>query len=380
MNTELLHSDALLLLKELIAIPSFSGKEDQAASVIMNFLLNKGIPAHRYRNNVWAVSKNFDPGKPTLLLNSHQDTVPPDRQYTKDPFHPEEEGGKLFGLGSNDAGGCLVSLIAAFIYFYTSTLSFNLVLAATAEEEITGSNGIAALLSHKGFLACVGFPDFEQTPDQWCALVGEPTGMNLAVAEKGLMVLDVTSAGVAGHAARDEGKNALYTALDDMSWFRTFQYPRTSDWLGNVKQTVTVIHTENKAHNVVPARCSFVVDIRIPDCYTHEEILSIVRENVRSEVRERSVRLRSSCIDREHPLVRAGLALGKIPYGSPTCSDKALMPFPALKCGPGDSARSHMADEFIFISEIKAGIETYLKMLRGMNDILFRSVLQHQDN
>jgi acetylornithine deacetylase len=367
MNRELLHVDALSLLKELIAIPSFSRAEDKTATVMMDFLSARGIPAYRYKNNIWAVSRAFNPGLPTVLLNSHHDTVKPVKQYTRDPFHPEEEAGKLFGLGSNDAGGCLVSLIATFVHFYDSNqLPFNLVLAATAEEEITGSDGIEALLAHEDFLKCVHIDRFKQNFARWCAIVGEPTELNLAVAEKGLMVLDITSRGIAGHAARDEGENALYLALDDIRWFRSFQYPRQSEWLGAVKQTVTVINTGNTAHNVVPDHCDFVVDIRIPDCYTHEEIRAIVRENIRSEVRERNLRLRSSYIDLKHPLVRAGLALGKRPYGSPTCSDKGLMPFPALKCGPGSSSRSHMADEFIFTHEIREGIDTYIKMLDRM--------------
>lgn len=361
---ETLYRDAVELLKGLIATPSFSKQEDQTADIIHHFLKNKGIAADRYLNNIWAVTPYFDAAKPTVVLNSHHDTVKPNPQYTKSPFDPIEEAGKLYGLGSNDAGGCLVSLIATFVYFCPKAdLPFNIVLAATAEEEITGKNGVEALLVHEGFLASLGDPDFKKEPRKWMAIVGEPTLMNLAVAEKGLMVLDAQASGIAGHAARNEGRNSIYMAMKDIEWFETFKYPKESEWLGAVKQTVTVVETENKAHNVVPAVCNFVVDIRLPDCYTHEEVLAIIRENIKSDFKERSIRLRSSRIELDQPIVSAGVAMGLKPYGSPTCSDKALMPFPALKCGPGDSARSHTADEFIFLEEIKDGIQKYIQML-----------------
>jgi acetylornithine deacetylase len=317
---------------------------------------------------VWATNKFFDKSKPSILLNSHHDTVKPNIQYTKNPFEPIVEDDKLYGLGSNDAGGCLVSLVAVFVHFYEKeNLKYNVVLATTAEEEITGKNGIEALLKEKFFLDTTNF--FNPSTGNWagCAIVGEPTKMNLAVAEKGLMVLDCVAHGKAGHAARNEGENAIYKALKDIEWFRNFKYPKVSEWLGEVKQTVTVIETENKAHNVIPPICSFVVDIRISDAYTHEEILQIISEHIQSNFKERSVRLRSTRIELEHPLVQAGIALGKEPYGSPTCSDKALIPLPALKCGPGDSARSHAADEYIYLEEIKNGIEIYIKMIERIS-------------
>lgn len=364
---ETLYTDAVDLLKALIATPSFSKEEQETAAIIRKFLTDKKIPANQYLNNIWAINQHFDPLKPTVILNSHHDTVKPNPQYTKSPFEAIVEAGRLYGLGSNDAGGCLVSLISTFVHFYAKEqLPFNVVLAATAEEEITGKNGIEALLIHPEFLASLQNPDFKKEQDKWFAIVGEPTLMNLAIAEKGLMVLDASAVGRAGHAARNEGKNALYIAMKDILWFESFKYPKSSEWLGEVKQTVTVVETENKAHNVVPAICNFVVDIRLPDCYTHEEVMAIIRENIKSEFKERSIRLRSTRIEIEHPLVQSGVRLGAKPYGSPTCSDKALMPFPALKCGPGDSARSHTADEFIYLEEIRGGIEQYIKMLEGI--------------
>ena len=359
-----LYQDSVELLKRLIATPSFSREEDKTAAVIQSFLQDKGIQANRYLNNIWALNKYFDPSKPTIVLNSHHDTVKPNPKYTRSPYEPQIEDGKLYGLGSNDAGGCLVSLIATFVYFYAKEdLKFNVVLAATAEEEITGKDGIEALLKHDSFLKALQVTDFKEVQDRFAAIVGEPTQMNLAIAEKGLMVLDAKAQGRAGHAARNEGLNAIYIALKDIEWFETFKYPKESQWLGEVHQTVTVVETENKAHNVVPAECNFVVDIRIPDCYTHEEVLAIIKEHIKSDFKERSIRLRSTRIELEHPLVQAGVRLGGKPYGSPTCSDKALMPFPALKCGPGDSARSHTADEYIYVEEIKEGIARYIQMI-----------------
>jgi len=363
MHSENLSQKAVALLQSLIATPSLSKEEDKTAQILANFLLENGAQPHRYLNNIWAHSSHIDARKPILVLNSHHDTVKPNPQYTKDPFLPEIADGKLYGLGSNDAGGCLVSLAATFIYLKDRTdLPYNLVFAGTAEEEISGKNGIEALLQHESFQTINGQIPFDNWKN-WQAIVGEPTLLDLAIAEKGLMVLDVTSIGKAGHAARNEGENALYKAVDDINWFRNYIYPKNSEWLGNVKQTVTSIETENKAHNVVPAICKCIVDIRITDAYTHEEILDIVRQNVKSEVVARSFRLRSSRIETSHPLVRAGLALGRKAYGSPTSSDKALMPFPALKCGPGDSARSHTADEFIYIKEIEEGIKQYIALI-----------------
>jgi len=361
MSLESLYKDAVVLLRELISIASYSKYEDGTAGVLEKFLVQKDVETNRLINNVWAVNKSFDASKPSILLNSHHDTVKPNLQYTKDPFTPVVEDGKLYGLGSNDAGGCLVSLIATFLFFYNKdNLKYNLIIAATAEEEISGYNGIELLLGNKDFKKALNGtePDF--------AIVGEPTKMDLAVAEKGLMVIDCVARGKAGHAAREEGENAIYKALKDIEWFRSYQFPKISEWLGPVKMSVTAINTENKAHNIVPSSCSFVVDIRITELYTHEQIFEAIRQNVECEVIPRSMRLRSTSIDIHHPIVSAGISLGKKCYGSPTSSDKALMPFPALKCGPGDSARSHTADEFIYLNEIKAGIEEYIKMLEIM--------------
>lgn len=344
------YRDAVELLKELIAAPSFSKEEENTAAIIETFFQNKNILCQRHLNNIWCVNKYFDITKPTLLLNSHHDTVKPDPQYSKDPFLPIIEDGKLYGLGSNDAGGCLVSLMAAFCNFYDKdNLKYNLVLAATAEEEISGQHGIESIL---GLL-----------PKIDVAIVGEPTQTNLAIAEKGLLVLDCTATGKAGHAAREEGENAVYKAMQDISWFQTYQFSKKSETLGPIKMSVTSVNTENKAHNVVPALCSFIVDIRVTDVYSHEEILETVRQHVKSDLKPRSLRLRSSKIDKDHPLVQAGIKLGKQTYGSPTTSDAALIPAPVLKCGPGDSARSHTADEFIYLEEIERGINTYIKIL-----------------
>jgi len=356
----ILQQDALALLQQLIGIPSFSREEDNTATAIATFLQQRQINCFRCGNNVWAINQYFDAVKPTLLLNSHHDTVKPNPQYTNDPFSPLIEDGKLYGLGSNDAGGCLVSLIAAFCYYYPQqNLPWNLVIAATAEEEISGANGIEKLLQDELFMKTIGSSSLT-------AIVGEPTLLQLAVSEKGLLVLDCVVTGKAGHAAREEGENALYKALPDIEWFRTYRFEKESPTLGAVKMNVTVIETENKAHNMVPAQCRFVVDIRVTDAYTHEAVLDIVRQYVQCTVTPRSLRMRSTAIDSHHPLVQAGIALGSKVYGSPTCSDKALMPFPALKCGPGDSARSHTADEFIYVEEIEKGIDFYTQLINKL--------------
>jgi acetylornithine deacetylase len=349
-SLDMLQQDAVGLLKKLVATPSFSKEEDKTAAVIREFLSSKGVQTNVHLNNTWARNKYFNPSKPTILLNSHHDTVKPNKGYTHDPFSPVEREGKLSGLGSNDAGGSLVSLIAAFIHFYDRRdLKYNILIAATAEEEISGHNGIEALLPQMDKI------DF--------GIVGEPTQMQMAVAEKGLMVLDCTAYGKAGHAAREEGENALYTAIKDINWFSNYKFDKVSDLLGPVKMSVTVIETENKAHNVVPSQCKFVVDTRINERYTFEEILEIIKANIKSEIQPRSIRLRSSSIALDHPLIKAGISLGRSYYGSSTTSDKALMHFPALKMGPGDSARSHTADEYIYTREIKEGIELYIQLL-----------------
>ncbi len=352
MNEKLtiLQKDAIELLRALIATPSLSKEEDQTAAIIKDFLAVRNVAANRVGNNIIALNKNFDPAKPTLLLNSHHDTVKPNPQYSRNPHYAAIEDGKLYGLGSNDAGGCLVSLIATFLHFYEAeNLKYNIALAATAEEEISGTGGIEMSLPH--------------LPKIDCAIVGEPTLLQMAVAERGLMVLDCFAHGKAGHAARNEGENAIYKILPDIEWFRSHTFSRVSDLLGASRMNVTVIETENKAHNVVPAGCRIVVDVRVNELYSFEEILETIRQNVSCEVKPRSTRLRSTSIALNHPLVKAGIELGRSYYGSPTTSDKALMPFPALKMGPGDSARSHTADEFIFVEEIEKGIALYIELL-----------------
>ncbi|MCU0403926.1 MAG: M20 family metallo-hydrolase [Chitinophagaceae bacterium] len=354
---EILYDKAVVLLHQLIATPSFSREENETASIIGKFLDDHEVAFQREGNNIYAFHKYYEPGKPTLLLNSHHDTVKPNRGYTRDPFTPEVEAGKLYGLGSNDAGGCLVSLIMTFLSFYhRSDLPFNLVLAASAEEEVSGAHGIEMLLPLLGHIDC--------------AIVGEPTLFQMAVAERGLMVLDCTAHGVAGHAARNEGENALYIAMEDIEAIRNFSFDRISPLLGETRMSVTVIETDNKQHNVVPPLCRFVTDVRVNELYTFEEVIEMVQEKVKSKVIPRSTRLRSTSISMDHPLVKAGLDMGFSYYGSPTTSDKALMSFPALKIGPGDSARSHMADEYIFLSEIKEGIEKYCLLIEAFGNHL----------
>jgi len=352
---------AILLLQQLISIPSFSKEEHKTADAIEQFLQSNNITTNRLLNNIWATNKYFDKSKPTILLNSHHDTVKPNKQYTRDPFKADIEDGKLFGLGSNDAGGCLVALIATFIHFYhQQNLQYNLVLAATAEEEISGKNGIELLLNDEDFIKLCG--DDKHPFRGWGSIVGEPTLMNMAVAEKGLLVLDCTAHGKAGHAAREEGNNAIYKALKDIEWFKTFQFEKVSALLGPNKMSVTIINAGSQ-HNVVPSQCNFTVDVRVNELYDFDEVLHNIKKNLQSEVVPRSLRLRSTNIALDHPLVKAGLALNRTYYGSPTTSDKALMPFPALKIGPGDSARSHSADEFIFVEEIRNGIALYIQLL-----------------
>jgi acetylornithine deacetylase len=356
-----LHIGAIALLKELISTPSFSKEEDQTAGIICKYFALQRVEHTRTGNNVFAYNKFFDPAKPSILLNSHHDTVKPAKGYTMDPFSPIEKDGKIFGLGSNDAGGPLVSLLATFMHFHEmQDLNYNLVIAATAEEEISGANGIEAVLKNPYFLAPFNGKEIS------CAIVGEPTQMQMAVAERGLMVIDAVAQGRAGHAARNEGENAIYTAMKDIAWIHGFSFEKISTLLGPTKMTVTVIETENKAHNVVPAQCRFVIDTRVNEHYTFEEILEVMRKHMQSELTPRSTRLRSTSISMDHPLVQSGIALGRTCYGSPTTSDKALMHFPALKMGPGDSARSHTADEYIFVHEIEEGIGLYIELLNRL--------------
>lgn len=344
--------DAIELLKKLIATPSFSGEERDTAALLVQYFEDKKIPVRRHANNVWTVNAHYDEAKPTLLLNSHHDTVKPNSGYSRDPFSPAVEDGRLYGLGANDAGGPLTSLIAAFVHFYNRRdLAYNLVFAASAEEEISGDNGIVSIL--------------DKLPALDAALVGEPTQMRMAVAEKGLMVLECTAEGRSGHAARTEGENAIYAALDDIQWFRTYAFPRESAALGPVKMTVTVIGA-GEQHNVVPDACTFTVDVRSTDAYTNREILQVIRDHVRAKVQPRSTRLNPSFIPPDHPMVRAGKALGLQQYGSPTLSDQAFLSVPSMKMGPGKSARSHTADEFIGLKEIEEGIETYIKLLTNI--------------
>ena len=351
-DIQTLSQQAIGLLQQLIRIPSFSREEDKTADAIQEFMQQRDITMHRKLNNLWAWNKYFDPKKPTILLNSHHDTVKPNSGYTRDPYDAQIEDGKLYGLGSNDAGGCLVSLITVFLYFYEKqNLKYNFCLATTAEEEISGANGLELIIPELGEL------DF--------GIVGEPTQMQLAIAEKGLMVLDCTALGKAGHAAREEGENAIYKALPDIEWFRNYRFPKESEVFGPVKMSVTIINAGSQ-HNVVPASCVFTVDVRVTDAYRNEEVLEIIRQHVSCDVKPRSIRLKPSKIDRDHPIVKAGVALGRTTYGSPTTSDQSLLDIQSIKVGPGDSARSHTADEFVYVDEIKEGIGLYIKMLEQL--------------
>lgn len=350
-----LHDKALSLLQQLIAVPSFSKEEQGTARILEDFFKSHNIPTSRKGNNVWASNLFFDETKPTLLLNSHHDTVKPNSQYTRDPFHAEIVDGRIYGLGSNDAGGPLVSLIATFIHFYTQkNLNHNIVLAATAEEEISGTGGIESIWSS---LPTIDF-----------AIVGEPTLCQMATAEKGLVVLDCIAHGKAGHAAREEGVNAIYEAMRDIQWFQHYTFPKVSKTLGAVKMTTTIIQA-GQQHNVVPAECRFTVDVRATDTYTLEEIIATIKQHVTCEVTPRSLRLKPSGISDEHPLVKVAIKLNIPRYGSPTTSDQALIPVPSVKMGPGDSARSHSANEFIYVNELKQGIDIYIKLVTELTFI-----------
>ncbi|RAK70359.1 M20 family metallo-hydrolase [Hymenobacter edaphi] len=350
--TAALGDAAIGLLIQLIRTPSYSREEAQTAALLVDFLRRHGAEPQRAGHNVWARSQHFDPAKPTILLNSHHDTVKAGASWTYDPFGAVVEGDRLTGLGSNDAGASAVSLLATFLHFHQrQDLAYNLVCAITAEEEISGAGGIRSVLP--------------LLPPIALGLVGEPTQMDLAVAEKGLVVLDCTAHGRTGHAARNEGENALYKALDDINWIRGYQFPDVSPLLGPVKMTVTQIQAGSQ-HNVVPDRCLFVVDVRTNECYSNEQVVALVQQHISAEVKPRSTHLNSSRIALEHPLVQRGRALGRRTFGSATLSDQSMMPFDTVKVGPGDSARSHTPDEYILLSEIRGGIQGYIELLDGL--------------
>jgi acetylornithine deacetylase len=348
--TERLTTRAIALLKKLIETQSFSSEEDKTATLIEQWFQDQNIPFRRTENNVWAMNKYFDESKPTLLLNSHHDTVKPNNGYTKDPFKAIVEDGKLYGLGSNDAGGCLVSLLATFAYFYNrENLKYNLVIVASAEEESSGENGLNSML--------------KVAPKVDVAIVGEPTLMNLAVAEKGLVVFDAVVKGTASHAAHPNDDNAIYNTISVLEWFKNYRFKKTSETLSEVKLTVTQINA-GKQHNAVPADVQLVVDVRVNDKYSNQDIVDILQKEAPCDsIIPRSIKLNSSYIPNNHPLVVAGVQIGRSTYGSPTLSDQACLVCPSLKLGPGDSIRSHSADEFIYVSEIEEGIKIYIKLL-----------------
>ena len=348
---EKLTNNAIGLLRELVATPSFSSEEGNTAMRIEHWFRRNNIPFKRENNNICAFNKHFDPAKPTMLLNSHHDTVRPNSAYTRDPFDATVEDGKLYGLGSNDAGGCLVSLLAAFAFFYKEKgLSHNLVIVASAEEESSGPKGLNSMLP--------------LLPPIDVAIVGEPTLMQLAIAEKGLVVFDAIVEGTPSHAAHPNGNNAIYKTIDVLKWFQDFAFEKSSDVLGDTKLTVTQISAGTQ-HNVVPAKVDLVIDVRVNDCYSNREIADLLCKDAPCKLTPRSLRLNSSSIDRDHPLVVAGVNLGRETYGSPTLSDQAALSCPSLKLGPGDSKRSHSANEFIFIEEIENGIELYVEILKA---------------
>ncbi len=350
-DQEYLTQRAIELLQQLISTPSFSGEEDKTGDAIEKWLTDFGVETHRQFNNIYAFNKHFDDSKPTLLLNSHHDTVKPNTAYTKDPFLPHVEDGKLFGLGSNDAGGCLVSLLATFAHFYhQENLSHNIIMAATGEEEDAGEKSLTALLPI--------------LPKIDVAIVGEPTLMDLAIAEKGLIVFDAIVEGTPSHAAHPNDNNSIYNTIEVLNWFKKCSFEKVSDTLGEVKLTVTQINAGNQ-HNVVPAHVDLVVDVRVNDCYSNQEIADILQGEAPCKMTPRSLRLNSSAIDANHDLVKSGLALGRKTYGSPTLSDQAALSCQSVKLGPGDSTRSHSANEFIYVREIEEGIDLYIKILKG---------------
>lgn len=350
-NNESIVNEAVGLLKSLISIPSLSRQEDAAANFLQQYIEAQGMETGRKGNNIWCLSPMFTTTKPTILLNSHIDTVKPVIGWQKDPFTPTEVNGKLYGLGSNDAGASVASLLYVFMELCRTEQPYNLVFLASCEEEVSGKNGIESVLP--------------ELPPISFAVVGEPTEMQPAIAEKGLMVLDVTAFGKAGHAARDEGENAIYNSLKDIEWFRDYRFEKESPLLGAVKMSVTQINAGTQ-HNVVPDRCTFVVDVRSNELYSNEELFEIITHHISSEASPRSFRLNSSHIPDKHPFVQKAIKLGRTPFGSPTLSDQALMPFPSVKIGPGRSSRSHTADEYIMIKEIEESIELYMLLLNGL--------------
>ena len=351
MDIDQLYYNAIDLLKEMIATPSFSREENSVADKIEAYIKTMGFEPRRLGNNIWMQNKDFDTSKPTILLNSHIDTVKPVSGWTKDPFEPLIEYDTLYGLGSNDAGASVVSLLHAFFILTEKEQAYNLIFLASCEEEVSGKGGVERMIS--------------ELPPIEFGIVGEPTGMHPAVAEKGLMVLDCTAHGRSGHAARNEGVNAIYKAMEDIEWFRTFHFPNESKLLGPVKMTVTLINAGTQ-HNVVPDKCEFVVDVRSNELYSNEELFALINSHTHCDIKVRSFRLNSSNIALENPFVERTIMIGKEPYGSPTLSDQAFMPFPSVKIGPGDSARSHTADEYILLSEIREAIELYVKLLSGL--------------
>lgn len=345
-------AEAIELLKKMIALPSFSREEGEVADLMAATLAHYGYKTFRKGNNVWAKSKNWDGTKPTLLLDAHLDTVKPNGNWETDPFVPVEKDGKLYGLGSNDTGGSVVSMLAAFLHLSARPQAYNLIWSGSAEEENTGKDGIQSVLEEFGKIDL--------------ALVGEPTGMQAAVAEKGLMVIDCIAKGKSGHAARSEGVNAIYEALPDIEWFRTYRFAKESPLLGAVKMTVTGINA-GTLHNVVPAECKFMVDIRVNEFYSNQEVFDTICRNVKSEVVPRSFSLNSSSVSEDHPIVKRCKELGMITYGSPTTSNQAVIPYTSLKIGPGDSARSHTANEYIGLKEIEDGIDIFINLLDGFS-------------
>jgi len=350
MTQEQYVSNAVQLLKKLIATPSVSRNEKDAADIMEQTIRSYGFEPQREANNLWIIDPHYDESRPTLLLNAHIDTVKPVASWSRDPFSPDVEDGVLYGLGSNDCGGGLCSLLQIFRMLTEKPQSYNLIYLASAEEEVSGKDGITRALP--------------LLPHIDLAIVGEPTGMNPAVAEKGLMVLDVIAHGKSGHAARNEGVNAIYEALDDMCWIRDYKFEKVSEFLGPTKMTLTVMNAGTQ-HNVIPDKCTMLVDIRTNEFYDNEEVYEFIRQHLKSEVKAHSFRLKSSRIDPEHPLIRKCVAMGMKPFGSPTLSDQALMHFPSFKLGPGESSRSHSANEFIRISEIRDAIAKYETLLDG---------------